>query len=229
MDPQSLTVIANYNCIKCGHKTKTKQQLESHMKKSHKRNPGSLSSSNPQPPQTFNKPVKFVIHPPMNVLPSTPTTLKCPICASIFYKEDYLNDHMATVHKNTDTQPQKPSLESSDDPTKSIPCVLCGKAFSDPASATKHIQTQHELHCGQCDHVCYDKYDLNTHILSTHKSSLISEVNSCPDIERFAYTCILEEYAKTVDQSTLQSLPSTSDCDICDSTKSLQTDYNTHN
>ena len=220
---QSLTVIANYSCSKCDHKTKTRQLLDNHMKKVHKRNP----ISTPQLNEASNKPAKFVIHPPMNVLPSTPTTLKCHICGSIFYKEEYLNEHLTTVHKGT-LYPN-PSLESTEDqiqnhPDKNIPCVLCGKTFTDPAAATKHIQNQHELQCDNCDHICYDKYDLNTHILSTHKSNLSEpEVPNHSDMERLVYTCMLEQYANTVDKQT-----ATIECEPYDIPSPNKNDHETH-
>lgn len=200
---KSLTGTNNFNCNKCDHKTQTKQQLENHIKKVHK-NILSLQST-----EVSNKPPKFVIHPPMNVLPSTPTTLKCEICHNIFYKEEYLKEHMTSIH----------NVESYSSTSEKIPCFLCGTTFSDPAAATSHIQTHHEFQCSQCDDIFYDKYDLNMHISNKH-GSLPECINSL-ETERFALTCILEEFAKLVDKPEY-------DCEVCDLTPTVVNDTKTH-
>ena len=59
-------------------------------------------------------------------------------------------------------------------PKKNVPCILCEESFPDPPSATKHIQTHHEISCDECDEVFFSKDDLKSH---THKhvASVASE------------------------------------------------------
>ena len=187
-----------YKCENCDFKAKSKSVLETHRKKWHKNVPAILAST------TAKRSSKFVIHPPLNVLPSTPVTLKCEVCESIFYKEEYLKEHMISIHKGSNIIPQHKQCT----PTKDVPCVLCGKAFSSPSAATNHIQTEHEIICANCGDVFYDKYDLNLHILSNHNRGGSSMITHSPDhsaeqIDRLSHMLILEAMANSIDEQEL--------------------------
>ena len=196
---------SHFSCAICDHQAKTQSQLNTHIRRSHKKNQGSLNHPD-APHGNQKKAPKFVIHPPMNVLPSTPVTLKCEVCGNIFYKEEYLKEHMNSIHKNTDTR-------SDED----VPCFLCGKAFADPSEATSHIQTHHEIHCKICDRIFYDQYDLNLHDLSVHKTlssaapqESLNEPNdeNEADLQQLAHNLLLDFHASSIGEPPLS-------CEYC--------------
>ena len=226
-------------CEICDHQAKTQSQLKTHMKRSHRNVPGSQIHTDSLRDPSNRRP-KFVIHPPMNVLPSTPITLKCEVCDSIFYKEDYLKEHMNTIHKYTykHNQKQQVSMIQED-----VPCFLCGKTFADPSEATSHIQTYHEIQCKNCDLILYDQYDLQLHIHSAHKALLsATPQQSCNEVvnddiemvletltdkaaflelERKVFSIILDVFAGSVDNIENNSVSRCTEelcgsgCDFC--------------
>ena len=211
-----------FKCEICDHQVKTQSQLNTHIRRSHKRIPGSLNQPDNQRVNS-NKQPKFVIHPPMNVLPSTPVTLKCEICGNNFYKEEYLNEHMNTIHKNTENHNQKQDITTDED----VPCFLCGKTFTGPSEATSHIQTCHEIQCKNCDLILYDQYDLDLHILSTHKelppaasqhNFIEPDEDNELDLQQLAYTWLLDFHASLLSEPPLSceycnlALPSDCEC-----------------
>ena len=227
--PPPLTSTASpYTCNKCGHQSTSRAQFDTHMKRIHRRNsslltlPSTTSDSSAKPP-------KFVIHPPMNVLPLTPATLKCTICSSIFYKEEFLKEHVATMHKDSFI----PKISTPEQ----HPCILCGKTFLDETAVTLHVKTKHEIQCTNCGIIFYDHYDLNLHMLTSHKSEVLpgtsyeheNELEYQDNLDKLAFVCILENLA--INPSLLNSCPTlqpTSEYHGCDSTPNSNSNTNEH-
>ena len=224
----SLTSTASpYTCTKCDHQSKSRAQLDTHIKRVHRRNTSLLTL-----PSTSSdlsaKPPKFVIHPPMNVLPLTPATLKCTICASIFYKEEFLKEHVATMHKNS-------FIPQSSNPEQH-PCALCGKTFLDQTALSLHVKTNHEVQCIDCNIIFYDQYDLNLHMFTAHKSETTEDLPGTTDehdnlpeiqdnLDKLAFICILENIVSNPSHfNSPPNLHPTGECDSCDA-KSNPSDH----
>ena len=200
---------AEFACKNCDHRAKTKSQLNAHVKKSHKVKPSPLAVTNTTLREdSKKKPQKFVIHPPLNVLPPTPTSLKCHICECVFYKEDYLREHEATVHRNTSIPHSSTSVN--------LECILCGKNLPNQEALNAHVKKHHEVKCSNCDSVFYDQYDLDLHILSTHnpvtttpvsRNSHVIKLEEKTSLDRLASICVLENFANAI--------PNLHQCKVC--------------
>ena len=195
LPPPPDTCQVEFACKTCDYKAKSKSHLNTHVRRSHKFKASPLAVTNSTLREGSNKSHKFVIHPPMNVLPVTPTTLKCPICESTFYKEDYLREHLATVHRNSSTNQSSTSVN--------FECILCGKSFPSQGAQNGHVRTHHEVKCNICDSIFYDQYDLDLHTLSTHNLVTTSPITVTTtdekvNLDRLATICILENFANAI-------------------------------
>ena len=224
----------HYTCHNCDNHFRTKKALELHIKKTHKKSSNLLTINTSKSPDASKKQPKFTIHAPMNVLPYTPTTLNCDLCGSVFYKEEFLKEHEATVHLNTQIS-DKSSQQTSDN----LNCPLCGKTFTDPTAVTNHIQAQHQRYCTHCDAVFFDQYDLNNHIYTTHVSQSFLR-NSTEtfetdhqvfseqllNLECLAYTCILEDFASGMKETEFVNQDC---CEVCEVTSDNPQALSVHN
>ena len=172
--------VAPYKCDNCDFKGKSRSNLETHREKIHRNNSAILASTTRE---IVSKPSKFVIHPPLNVLPSTPVTLYCEICKSTFYKEEYLKEHLKSIYEGTDnptssfpmcdqSSPDILNTLSHDDPIPlTLPCDLCGTVFPSELKLNEHVKLAHEVLCNSCNTTFYDSFDLAVHQQSEHPKS----------------------------------------------------------
>ena len=127
--------------------------------------------------------------------------------------------------------PVKDSIEPMlSTPIKNVPCILCEESFPDPPSATKHIQTKHELKCNQCEEIFFKTDDLKYH---THKHEAPdgkTQKSSTYNFQSFEFYCMLcgsgyhTESSLNLHICTQHEV----DCELCDATFFDGYDLNVH-
>ena len=99
----------------------------------------------------------------------------CMECDTNFVSDLELKKHFVTQH-STNYRSLVPVPSSKD-----VPCILCGKSFTGPEAATKHLQTHHETQCDLCDNVFYEMSALHLHMDTCH-ASVTFPCNLCHSI-----------------------------------------------
>ena len=166
-------------CQDCNFQTAEPNKMKKHMKE-HTTKPRDPSSSPPKaissplapmsspsttPEQRTNtvseKPPRFDIPAPLNVLPSTPTntsdSMRCYICPDSYYKEGHWEEHSNAVHNKV--------------------CKFCDERFLFDTNLKEHTEQFHTsetlktVNCEQCKFTCKTNRHLKTHIKNSHPSS----------------------------------------------------------
>ena len=138
-------------------------------------------------------------------------------CETNFVSDLELKKHFVTQH-STNYRSLVPVPSSKD-----VPCILCGKNFTGPEAATKHLQTHHETQCDLCDNVFYEMSALHLHMDTCH-ASVTFPCNLCHSILNTQPELKLH----TQEAHTFNHLGSESSCYICDSTFATESDVLSH-
>ena len=108
---------------------------------------------------------------------------KCEHCNKLFRQTGSLRRHIVQIHNIIEGDVKKYYMKY-DSKEKAFPCEICGKILSCKVSLKRHNSIHTGLRsekCNICDKTFIDKYDLKSHIQSTHvKNKIIdTEPHTC--------------------------------------------------
>ena len=216
-----ISVMIN-NCDECNFQTTDPAKLRRHKKKEHiPIKPGRSSKRFDIPAPLNVLPLTPIEQSPGEAFPmcdqsspinlhQAPPSFSCDLCSRVFQSDDRLKNHIKLVHEvqclichtifydSYDLSVHKLAAHTNHAPMN-VPCFLCGKCFDDPATATKHLQYNHEILCSRCDNIFYDRQDLNLHMLSVHNFDDADFIQ----LDKRIYNDILEVFASLPDNLSL--------------------------